>query len=120
MAKDNASATMKKKLIQISFLFSVVLGIYAMSASAQIAGGYNDAENNKAEVKRAAKVAVSSHSKQVHRTVTLIKINKAEAQVVAGMNYRICMQVRDGKHVRTVTAVVYQNLKNKYSLTNWK
>ena len=111
---------MKNRIIKLTFLAVFVLGAYAVSASAQIAGGYGDSDIKDKDVKRAARVAVSSRSKQVHHTVSLLSINKAETQVVAGLNYRICMRVRDGKRVRTITAVVYRNLKNKYSLTNWK
>lgn len=111
---------MKKKLIQISFFVALLLGAYVVSASAQIAGGYGDTSVSDKDVKRAARLAISSRAKQVHHTVTLIRINKAEQQVVAGSNYRLCMRVRDGRRVRTITAVVYRDLKNKYSLTNWK
>ncbi|MFL6373438.1 MAG: hypothetical protein ACJ73D_02110, partial [Pyrinomonadaceae bacterium] len=55
-------------------------------------------------------------------SVTLIKIDKAEHQVVSGTNYRICMDVRVGKHgpVHTVTAVVYEPIRKSMRLTNWE
>ena len=111
---------MKKNIVQFALFVVVAIGVYASNASAQIAGGYADTEVTSAEAKRAARVAVRARATRTHTTVTLLKINKAETQVVAGLNYRICMRVREGKHVKTVTAIVYQNLKNKYSLTNWK
>ena len=44
-----------------------------------------------------------------------------EIQVVAGLNYRICMRVREGRRaVRTATAVVYRDLRKRMSLTRWK
>jgi hypothetical protein len=111
---------MKKNIFQLTLFVALIVGAYAANVSAQIAGGYSDTEVTSAEAKRAAMIAVRSRASRTHTTVTLLKINKAETQVVAGLNYRICMRVREGKRVKTVTAVVYQNLKNKYSLTNWK
>jgi hypothetical protein len=51
--------------------------------------------------------------------ISLISIDKAEQQVVAGMNYKVCLKVRNGKRVRYATAVVYRDLKGKRSLSSW-
>ena len=111
---------MNNKLIRLFFLTLIALGAYAGSAMAQMAGGYSDAGKDSAEVRRVARIAVRSRSMRSHRKISLVSIEKAETQVVAGVNHRVCMRVRDGKRVRTVTAVVFQNLKNWYSLTDWK
>lgn len=97
-----------------------MLSVYAASVPAQIAGGYGDASVTDKDVMRSARVAVSSRARRTHTSVKLIRIEKAEVQVVAGLNYRVCLRVREGRRVRTVTAVVYKNLKNWYSLTDWK
>lgn len=112
---------MKKQILTYSFAIAVVLGVHAVanSVSAQmITGGYSDASVTSKEVKRAAKFAVSRHS--TTSKVTLVKIVKAEQQVVAGMNYRVVLSVADKRGKKgTATAVVYQDLKNHLSLTSW-
>lgn len=96
----------------------------AISVSAQddepIVGGYSSADTDDARVVAAAKFAVGSRAKTTKRkNLKLDSIEKAEMQVVAGLNYRLCMNVGDGGKAQTVNAVVYQNLKQKYSLTSW-
>jgi len=110
---------MQKLKISIFFLAFCFIGLTAQSAAAQIPGGYNSVSKNDPQVKAAAKFAVAAQSKRVKHVITLISINKAEQQVVAGMNYKVCLQVRDGRRVRKATAVVYRNLQGKRSLTSW-
>lgn len=115
---------MKKHIIYFSFTALFVFGIFAAGSrvSAQeITGGYGDASVADKDVRKAANVAIASRSRSTGKTLTLVKIVKAEIQVVAGLNYRICMTVREGrKRAKTVTAVVYKDLRNRRSLTNWK
>ena len=114
---------MKKQILYYSFAIAFVLGVYgvANSVSAQITGGYGDASVTDKDVKRAAAFAVKERSRSSGSTFKLVKIKKAELQVVAGLNYRICMVVREGKRpTRTVTAAVYKDLKNHKSLSRWK
>lgn len=117
---------MKMKLIQLSiftmFLIVVAFSQTKVSAQAdQIVGGYGDISVKSKEARRAADVAVHSRSARTGKKITLVRIKKAEQQVVAGLNYRICMSVREGRRKPyLVTAVVYQNLKNKRSLSKWK
>ncbi len=113
----------KKQILSYSFAIALVLGIYASvtHVSAQMAGAYGDTSASSKEVKRAAKFAVDQRTLKTGSKVKLIKIVKAEQQVVAGMNYRIVLRAADKYGRRsTATAVVYQNLKNKLSLTSWK
>jgi len=115
---------MKKHIIFCSFVALFVFGIFAAESrvSAQdITGGYGDASVLDKDVRKAANVAIASRSRSTGKTLTLVKIVKAEVQVVAGLNYRVCMSVREGrKRAKTVTAVVYKDLRNRRSLTNWK
>ena len=84
-------------------------------------GGYGDTSVADKDVRKAANVAVTSRSRSTGKTLTLVRIVKAEVQVVAGLNYRVCMTVREGrKRARTVTAIVYKDLKNRRSLSRWK
>ncbi len=93
---------------------------FASKTSAQIAGGYGEAEVKSKSVSSAAAFAVRSEARKTKKHFKLISVSKAEQQVVAGLNYNLCLKVRDGKRTRTANAIVYQNLRQKFSLTDWK
>ncbi|HMT07439.1 MAG TPA: cystatin domain-containing protein [Pyrinomonadaceae bacterium] len=116
---------MKKLFIPISVFVFLFLGGFAadsrVAAQDDVAGGYADASVRDKDVRKAANFAVKQRSKIVRPDYTLVSIRKAELQVVAGLNYRICMRVRDERgRLSTVTAVVYKNLRNKLSLSRWR
>lgn len=84
-------------------------------------GGYGSVAKTDATVIAAAKFAITKQSETADSELSLGKIVKAERQVVAGMNYRICMNVNvEGDEPMSVIAVVYQDLKRNYSLSSWK
>jgi cystatin-C len=121
----NLENIVKKQIVFCSVLFVLLFGIIAsgsqVSAQDDIAGGYADTSVHDKNVRSAAAFAVKQQSKRVRPNYTLVSIRKAEIQVVAGLNYRICMNVRDNRgRVSTTTAVVYKNLKNRLSLTRWR
>lgn len=114
---------MKKHIRNILFFAALIFAgsIAASNASAQITGGYGDASRSSKEVREAATFAVKAHAKKIGKAVKLVRIEKAETQVVAGLNYRICMDVREGKgKQKRITAVIYRDLKQHLSLTTWK
>ncbi len=116
---------MKKLIVFGSLTLVFVFGAFAsesrVAAQDDIAGGYADASVRDKDVRKAANFAVTQRSKNVKRKFTLVSIRKAELQVVAGLNYRVCMRVRDNRgRVSTVTTVVYKNLKNRLSLSRWR
>lgn len=115
---------MKKQIVYCSFVALFVFGIFAVSSqvSAQdITGAYGEASVTDKDVLKATKFALKSRSTQTGKRFTLVRIQKAESQLVAGMNYRVCLRVRDNrKRISTITAVVYRDLKNRYSLSNWQ
>ena len=53
------------------------------------------------------------------RAFTLLELQKAQIQVVAGLNYRVCIKIKLGSILRTADALVYQNLQQQYSLSSW-
>jgi hypothetical protein len=91
----------------------------AVAQQDQIAGGYAETSNNDAEALAAARFAVRKEAQKLHTRVSLRSIKRAEVQVVAGLNYRLCMTVRIKREIQEVTTVVYKNLKQTYSLTSW-
>jgi hypothetical protein len=113
-----------KKINRLAFFGILVLGILAFSSGVRaqehpIVGGYGSISVRSAEAQSAAKFAVSARARRTGKRIVLWKVLKAEQQVVAGMNYRVCMRVFENGKARTVTAVVYKNLRQKRSLTGW-
>ncbi len=112
---------MKKYILSGLMFGAIVLG-FGISASAQIkTGGYKSAAVDNERVVAAAEFAVEKRveTNLEQEGLTLDSIDKAEMQTVAGINYRICMTVSIDEESQQVQAVVYQNLKQVYSLTSW-
>ena len=98
-----------------------IVSAAASQASAQMAGAYSDVSSTSAEVQKAATFAVKTRSRRLGKSLKLVQIEKAQSQVVAGMNYRLCMEVREGSGKKTrVTAVVYLDLKQHLTLSKWE
>jgi hypothetical protein len=84
-----------------------------------IVGGYAKTSNRDPEALAAARFAIKTERQKLHSRIALLSIKHAEVQVVAGLNYRLCMRVKIKSQTRKVTVVVYKDLKQEYSLTNW-
>jgi hypothetical protein len=119
---------MKNRLILCS-VFAVLFFAAAASqtkVAAQddvVAGGYGDTATDDKDAVKAAAFAIKSESQKTGKRIRLVKILKAEVQVVAGLNFRVCMTVKTGRRkpkTETATVVVYRNLKNVLSLSRWK
>jgi transcription elongation GreA/GreB family factor len=81
-------------------------------------GSYTAAAVSDENVIAAAEFAVSEESKKGN-ALTLVSVDAAETQVVAGMNYRVRLTVKDAGNSRKAEAVVYRNLEPNLSLTAW-
>ncbi|HEV7892878.1 MAG TPA: GerMN domain-containing protein [Pyrinomonadaceae bacterium] len=115
---------MRKSLLTVftAAALCVVLMSAATGAALQnppVAGGYAEAAANDPGVLRAARFAVREEGRRLGRAVSLLAVRRAEKQVVAGLNYRLRLSVSYGGRKREVSALVYQNLKGAYSLTDW-
>lgn len=111
-----------KKYLLYGAVISVFVSGLALTTSAQIKlGGYKPAQIDDERVVAAANFAVSKRAETntEQEGLTLDSIDKAEMQTVAGINYRLCMTVSLDEESQQVQAVVYQNLKQVYSLTSW-
>ncbi len=111
---------------EITQRLSMFVGLYILcgvlfAVSAQeIVGNYRKLMKTDAGAMSAAKFAVKQEKrKKENRRLSLASIERAESQIVAGTNYKICMKVINNGRIEDVTAVVYLNPKNKYSLTSW-
>src|SRR5437870_13562197 len=63
-------------------------------AEGQIVGAYTDTSNTDPEVVKAARFAIKTERQKVNARISLLSIKRAEVQVVAGLNYRLCMRVK--------------------------
>lgn len=112
-----------KRSLQTAVVFAA-LGLMLSGAtvcSAQImVGSYREAAKDDTRVVSAANFAVGARNKtQRGKSLKFVAVERAEKQVVAGTNYRLCLTVKAGGSKQQATVVVFQNLKNKYELTNW-
>ncbi|MBX3289216.1 MAG: hypothetical protein KF855_07705 [Acidobacteria bacterium] len=85
-----------------------------------VVGSYQKAKKSDKAVKEAADFAVKGQGENFR----LIKISKAEKQVVAGVNFRVRLRVAekggDNESKYYVTAVIYRDLEGKFSVTSWE
>lgn len=109
----------KQRILKLTILFAAFFAVTAgvSDAKAQMTGAYGTVSTSSRDVRRAANFAIASRRANVRPK--LVRIVKAEQQVVAGLNYRICMDVRRRRHTERVTAVVYRDLRGRYSMTSW-
>jgi hypothetical protein len=87
-------------------------------------GGYAQASVTDKEVVAAAAFAIAAQGKASGEAATLelVKILAAESQVVAGMNYRLKLEVKShGKNRRAEVIVWWQAWRKPepYQLTSW-
>lgn len=92
---------------------------FPQETPAPIAGGYVEASTSDREVVSAANFAVGRKRRKQGGRLTLVSIERAETQVVAGVNYRLCLRVRRRGRTQEVATVVYRDLRRRYSLTSW-
>jgi cystatin-C len=109
-----------------TFLLSLGLLLAVVSTvSAQKVGGYKTIAKTDAGARAAAEFAVDAQAERKNLNIELVSIEKAESQVVAGTNYRLCLKIttsgaEDEADVTiTVRVIVFRNLKGVYSLTSW-
>ncbi len=111
------------KRVLLTVLAFLIMGASAPASQAQdapIAGGYSGRRANDPGVAAAAAFAVRERGRLTRRRITLLSIRRAEVQVVAGLNYRLLLSVREGREVGDVIAVVYENIRRRRSLTSWE
>jgi predicted neuraminidase len=100
----------------MKLLFSL-LCLATIACAQPIVGGFSPVLLTDADALAAAKFAVAKQDAKL----TFQAIEKAERQVVAGMNYRLTLRVLDGPTPRRAETTVWQKLGNAgHELTAWK
>jgi Aspartic acid proteinase inhibitor len=107
------------KILAFAGIYLLIGGMFSLSAQ-QIVGNYRKISKSNAEVVAAAKFAVRQEKRvKGNRGLSLVSIERAASQIVAGRNYKICMKVKMNGKTQNATAVVFLNLQDKFSLTSW-
>ncbi|MGB7924213.1 MAG: cystatin domain-containing protein [Pyrinomonadaceae bacterium] len=113
---------MKKSLpvVVIFLAFYLTLGGALASMAQQQTGGYAEAPKDDPAVVAAANFAVTEAQQKEGGAVSLVSVRRAETQIVAGVNYNLCLKVKVNGKTRKVTALVYKTLDDRYTLTSWE
>ncbi len=120
----------RNKFVISTVLCAFTLCVFAIARTREpLVGGYTEAAVTDNDVIRAAEFAINAQSKTMPQRsdqqpgkLQLLKILRAEHQVVAGANYRLTLNVKDdGNHQRTAEAIVWWQAwrPNPYELTSW-
>ena len=88
--------------------------------NSSVAGGYSGVKINDPDVKAAAEFALAEQGRRDGVDLSLMEIVQAQRQVVAGLNYKMCLRARSGSATRTAVVVIYKNLQQQYSLTSFQ
>ncbi len=107
-------------LAVFAFIFEL-----AVNGFGQKVGGFTAISTEDAGVQAAAEFAVTTQAGKANKEMSLSEIIKAERQVVAGTNFRLCMEVSseagEGQDdvMIYVIAVVYVDPKGNKKLSSW-
>lgn len=116
---------MNRKSYKLATLLVIGIAFACATATAQRLGGYREIDKADEGAATAAEFAVKAESEKKEMTYKLVLIEHAESQVVAGINYRLCLKVGYHKQdddvdtTEFVRVVVNRSLQNEYSLTSW-
>ncbi len=124
-SRFQSGVKMKRHLTGLAVAIILALLLGTVIVSAQRTGGYREIDKADEGAVAAAEFAVKDQSEKKELTHKLVSIEKAESQVVAGINYRLCLKVsyqkqgEDSETSEFVRVVVFRNLQKEYSLTSW-
>jgi copper homeostasis protein (lipoprotein) len=116
VVNDNQIRQLDRDLHEIKSTLNFTLTIRGSS----VPGGYSGTTADDTDIKAAAEFAVAEQGRKERVALSLLEIVQAQKQVVAGMNYKLCLRVTSGSTTRTAVVVVYKNLQQQYSLTSFQ
>lgn len=106
--------------------FGMILGCTTLTSAQVKVGGYKKVAVSDAGVVAAANFAVADQSERDEATIELASVETAQRQMVAGTNYKLCLQVdiadenSDDPRTVFINAVIFQSLKREYTLKSWE
>ena len=89
------------------------------SVSTPAVGGWSQAESNADDVQEAARFAVQAYAVAQHSRTLYKDVVEAQRQVVAGVNFKLKLQVLHNGTPRTAQATVWHPLHGPYQLSDW-
>ena len=118
---------MSLRAVTILVALGVAFGgvIAGLAQNRPILGGYKTVATDDPEVVEAAEFAVSERSENNSVSLMLVSVERAERQVVAGTNFKLCLKVAiadeedDANETQDVKVVVFRSLQKDYSLKSW-
>lgn len=123
---------MKNKFGKLLLIAVVGLILNSSNAFAQIkTGGYKKIAATDAGAVAAAEFAAKTQGEKDSAEITLQSVKTAESQTVAGVNYKLCIEVsraaaesEEGEEAEEikqfVQTVVFRNLKKEHQLKSWQ
>ena len=116
---------MNRRVSNLVILLMIGITVGCAAVTAQRLGGYREIDKADEGATAAAEFAVKAESEKKEMTYKLVSLEHAESQVVAGINYRLCLKVGYRKQdddvdtTEFVRVIVNRSLQNQYSLTSW-
>lgn len=87
-------------------------------AQRPLPGGFSEVKPDE-ETRATANFAVGEISKKLHEPLALKAVVAAERQVVAGLNYRLELDLTKNNQSYRVRAIVWRRLDGTMELTSW-
>lgn len=118
---------MSLRAVTILVALGVAFGgvIAGLAQNRPIVGGYKSVSTDDPAVVEAAEFAVSNRSENNSVSLRLVSVERAERQVVAGTNFKLCLKValadedEDAGETQDVKVLVFRSLKNEHTLKSW-
>ncbi|KAF8030295.1 hypothetical protein BT93_E2674 [Corymbia citriodora subsp. variegata] len=101
---------MKMRLLILAAAAVLLLQVSAAGAvrTEPLLGGWHPIKNlSDPYVREIAEFAIKTRNDQAKTGLVLEKVAKGETQVVAGMNYRLVLEVKDGADPKSFEALVW-------------
>lgn len=100
-------------------IMALTAGLFASVAMAQVVGGYTKVSVDDPAVVKAAEFAVKEQAAKEKAKIALVKVEMAEKQIVAGVNYRVNLAVKLDGAESSASAVVWSKLDKTMELSKW-
>ncbi|MCX6965086.1 MAG: cystatin domain-containing protein [Verrucomicrobia bacterium] len=114
---DRITLNTARRVFWICFLCSLLVPACA-KAKPPLPGGFSEVKPDE-ETQVAANFAVGEISKKLNQPLALKGIVSAERQVVAGLNYRLELDLTKNNQPYRVRAIVWCRLDGTMELTSW-
>ena len=102
-----------------SVLLSASESASTAAKAAEMPGAWASADPFDPDVQEAARFAVQTFAVQGKRRVLFKEVNEARQQVVAGLNFKLRIQVSEDGVDHSASVTVWRHPYGRYSLSEW-